>query len=84
MSETNTSATTGAQALAQMLDGYGVTHIFHVPAVLRSTMAELEKSQPVRSLASMPTVRSRPSTWLTATPGRPAGRACARLRSLVR
>ena len=46
MSETGPSATTGAQALAQMLDGYGVTHIFHVPAVLRSTMAELEKVNP--------------------------------------
>ncbi len=46
MSETNPSVTTGAQALAQMLDGYGVTHIFHVPAVLRSTMAELEKVNP--------------------------------------
>jgi acetolactate synthase-1/2/3 large subunit len=33
--------TTGAQALAEMLDGYGVTHLFHVPAVLRRTMVEL-------------------------------------------
>jgi acetolactate synthase-1/2/3 large subunit len=34
---------TGAQALADMLHGYGVTHLFMVPAVLRRTMAELEK-----------------------------------------
>ena len=35
--------TTGAEALARMLDGYGVTHVFHVPAVLRRTMVELER-----------------------------------------
>ena len=34
---------TGAQALAEMLDGYGVTHVFMVPAVLRRTLVELEK-----------------------------------------
>lgn len=34
---------TGAQALARMLDGYGVTHLFMVPAVLRRTMVEIEK-----------------------------------------
>ncbi|MCQ3804690.1 MAG: thiamine pyrophosphate-binding protein [bacterium] len=34
---------TGARALAQMLDGYGVTHVFMVPAILRRTMVELEK-----------------------------------------
>jgi len=34
---------TGAQCLADMLKGYGVTHVFHVPAVLRTTFAELER-----------------------------------------
>ena len=34
---------TGARALAKMLDGYGVTHVFMVPAVLRRTLAELER-----------------------------------------
>ncbi len=34
---------TGAQVLAEMLKGYGITHIFNVPAVLRRTMAELEE-----------------------------------------
>jgi acetolactate synthase I/II/III large subunit len=34
---------TGAQCLADMLKGYGVTHIFHVPAVLRTMFAELER-----------------------------------------
>lgn len=33
----------GARALAGMLEGYGVTHLFHVPAVLRRTMVEIEK-----------------------------------------
>jgi acetolactate synthase I/II/III large subunit len=34
---------TGARVLADMLAGYGVTHVFMVPAVLRRTMAELER-----------------------------------------
>jgi acetolactate synthase-1/2/3 large subunit len=34
---------TGAQCLADMLKAYGVTHVFHVPAVLRTTYAELER-----------------------------------------
>ena len=29
----------GAQCLADMLKGYGVTHVFMVPAVLRRTFA---------------------------------------------
>jgi len=37
---------TGAQVLADMLAGYGVTHVFHVPAVLRTTYAELERRAP--------------------------------------
>lgn len=34
--------TTGAVALAQMLEAYEVSHVFHVPAVLRRTMVEIE------------------------------------------
>ena len=34
---------TGAEALARMLQGYGVTHVFMVPAVLRRTFAEMER-----------------------------------------
>jgi acetolactate synthase I/II/III large subunit len=34
---------TGAEALARMLEGYGVTHVFMVPAVLRRTFAEMER-----------------------------------------
>jgi acetolactate synthase-1/2/3 large subunit len=33
----------GAQVLADMLAGYGVTHVFMVPAVLRRTFAEMER-----------------------------------------
>ena len=33
---------TGAAVLAEMLKGYGVSHVFMVPAILRRTMAELE------------------------------------------
>ncbi len=34
---------TGARALAEMLNGYGVNHVFMVPAILRRTMVELER-----------------------------------------
>lgn len=34
---------TGAEVLADMLEGYGVTHVFMVPAVLRRTFAEMER-----------------------------------------
>src|SRR6202158_4328826 len=34
---------TGAECLAEMLKGYGVTHLFMVPAVLRRSFAELER-----------------------------------------
>jgi acetolactate synthase-1/2/3 large subunit len=33
----------GAQLLADMLAGYGVSHVFMVPAVLRRTFAEMER-----------------------------------------
>src|SRR5690242_20278885 len=39
----NRQKMTGAQCLADMLKGYGVTHVFHVPAVLRTTYAEMER-----------------------------------------
>ena len=41
---------TGAKVLARMLQDYGVTDIFHVPAVLRTTMAELETISNVRRI----------------------------------
>jgi acetolactate synthase-1/2/3 large subunit len=33
----------GAEVIADMLKGYGVTHVFMVPAVLRRTFAEMER-----------------------------------------
>ena len=42
--------TTGASILAQMLDGYGVTHVFSVPAVLRRTMVELELQTDIKRI----------------------------------
>jgi len=40
----------GAECLAEMLNAYEVTHIFHVPAVLRRTMAELERRTAIKRL----------------------------------
>jgi acetolactate synthase I/II/III large subunit len=40
----------GAECLADMLGGYGVTHIFHVPAVLRRTMVEIERRTDIKRL----------------------------------
>jgi len=37
------SKMTGAQVLAEMLQGYRVSHVFMVPAVLRRTFAEMER-----------------------------------------
>jgi acetolactate synthase-1/2/3 large subunit len=40
----------GAQVLAEMLEGYGVTHVFMVPAVLRRTFAEMERSTKIKRI----------------------------------
>ena len=40
----------GAECLADMLKGYGVTHVFHVPAVLRTTYAEMERRTEIKRL----------------------------------
>src|SRR5438309_939602 len=40
----------GAECLADMLNGYGVTHIFHVPAVLRKAMAVMEGCTKIKRL----------------------------------
>jgi acetolactate synthase I/II/III large subunit len=42
--------TTGAQVLADMLHGYGVRHVFMVPAVLRRTFAEMERRTPIKRI----------------------------------
>jgi acetolactate synthase-1/2/3 large subunit len=41
---------TGAQCLADMLDGYGVTHVFMVPAVLRRTLVEMERRTAIKRI----------------------------------
>jgi acetolactate synthase I/II/III large subunit len=41
---------TGAEVLADMLVGYGVTHVFMVPAVLRRTFAEMERRTAIRRI----------------------------------
>src|SRR5215469_6360873 len=46
----NRQKMTGAQCLADMLQGYGVTHVFHVPAVLRTTYAEMERRTDIKRL----------------------------------
>src|SRR5262245_378429 len=40
----------GAECLADMLKGYGVTHVFHVPAVLRKTFAVMETRTSIKRL----------------------------------
>jgi acetolactate synthase-1/2/3 large subunit len=41
---------TGAQVLADMLQGYGVTHVFMVPAVLRRTFVEMERRTAIKRI----------------------------------
>src|ERR1700720_3534132 len=41
---------TGAECLADMLQGYGVTHVFMVPAVLRQTFAEMERRTKIKRI----------------------------------
>ncbi len=40
----------GAEVLAEMLAGYGVTHVFMVPAVLRRTFAEMERRTKIKRI----------------------------------
>src|SRR5215470_9632770 len=40
----------GAECMADMLDGYGVTHVFHVPAVLRRSFVEMERRTGIKRL----------------------------------
>jgi acetolactate synthase-1/2/3 large subunit len=41
---------TGAECLADMLKGYGVSHVFMVPAVLRRTFAEMERRTDIKRI----------------------------------
>jgi acetolactate synthase-1/2/3 large subunit len=42
--------TSGARYLAETLERYGVSHVFMVPAVLRRTMAELERRTAIKPI----------------------------------
>src|SRR6267142_1159349 len=46
----NRKKMSGAQCLADMLKGYGVTHVFHVPAVLRRSFVEMERRTDIKRL----------------------------------
>ncbi|MDQ2080729.1 thiamine pyrophosphate-binding protein [Xanthobacteraceae bacterium Astr-EGSB] len=46
----NRTKISGAQCLADMLAGYGVSHVFMVPAVLRRTFYEMEKRTNIKRL----------------------------------
>jgi acetolactate synthase I/II/III large subunit len=46
----NRKRMTGAECLADMLSGYGVTHVFMVPAVLRRTFAEMERRTSIKRI----------------------------------
>ena len=65
----------GAEVLADMLAGYGVTHVFMVPAVLRRTFAEMERRR--KSRACIATARNPLPTWPMAMRARPANPASA-------
>ena len=41
---------TGARFLAEVLEGYGVTHVFFVPMVLSHTLAEMEKRTSIKRI----------------------------------
>src|SRR5512138_164053 len=41
---------TGARYIAETLKGYGVTHVFFVPAILRRTMAEMEERTQIKRI----------------------------------
>src|SRR5712672_3099010 len=40
----------GAECMADMLEAYGVTHVFHVPAVLRKTFAVMETRTKIKRI----------------------------------
>ncbi len=42
----------GAQFLALMLDGYGVTHVFYVPAIISWTLVELERTTGIKRIVT--------------------------------
>ena len=73
---------TGAQVMAEMLKGYGVTHTFLVPAVLRRSMAEMEERT---NIARIQTHGEKSAAYMaTATRARARSPASAWRRSSAR
>ncbi len=65
----------GAEVIAEMLAGYGVTHVFMVPAVLRRTFAEMERRTSIARIHCHGEKSA--AYWPTATRARRASRASA-------
>lgn len=61
----------GAVALAQMLKGYGVTHVFMVPAVIRRTLVELEN---IGGITAMHVHGEKPAAYMADGYARVSGR----------
>ena len=40
----------GGEVLAEMLQGYGVTHVFMVPSILRRALVEMERRTTIRRI----------------------------------
>src|ERR1700716_2568265 len=70
----------GAQILAEMLAGYGVSHVFMVPAVLRRTFAELGRRT---SLPRLPTHREKAAAYMADGYARASGRPGVRMAQVV-
>src|SRR3954462_2841581 len=48
--EENAMKRLGAEVLAEMLSGYGVSHVFMVPAVVRRTFVEMERRTEIKRI----------------------------------
>jgi hypothetical protein len=69
---------TGARFLAESLDAYGVTHLFHVPTILSRTMVEIEERTSIGRVVTHGEKATR--IWPTATRGQPEGQESVLLR----
>jgi acetolactate synthase-1/2/3 large subunit len=72
MNDLANSVREGATAVADMLHGYGVTHVFMVPAIMRRTLAELERLYP--SIARVTTHGEKPAAYMADGYARASGR----------
>ena len=70
----------GARFLAEALEAYGVTHIFMVPAVLRTTMAEMERHTGIERIH---THGEKPAAYMADGYARASGRPGVCMAQLV-